>query len=293
MTWLDALILGVLQGITEFLPISSSGHLVLGEEYLGLHVESLKIFDVFMHFASLLAILLYFRKDVLELLKSFFGLFAGKYSKKDPFLKLILFIIVGTIPVVIFAPLLEDKVDLIFRNVEYISICMIIVGIVFIIGEFTYKRVHREASIAEKVTEKADDAMEILQADYVSKEVRGLTMRKALVIGFAQLIAIIPGVSRSGSTIVAGLFQGISRDAAARFSFLLSIPAILGAVVLKSMDLNGSADLGVGLVPLAVGFVSTFLFGLAAVYFLMRFLKKHSLIVFSVYLIALGLGIFI
>ncbi len=295
MEWTDSLILGILQGITEFLPISSSGHLVLGEHFLSLNVDQLKSFDVVVHMGTLLAILVYFRDDLWGMIKSFFAVFAGKIDKKDPYLKLILLIIIGTIPAVIVGLTLEDHIDSAFRNIEAVGIFMLIMGIVFLLGEFVYKRVHKKAPIAEKVMEKVDAVKDVLKpGGFHSAEVRMLTFRKAIIIGCAQAMALIPGISRSGSTIVAGLFQGINRSAAARFSFLLGVPAIFGAGLLTGIDVVGSGELiNIGVLPLIIGFVSSFLLGVVSVYFLMHFLKRHSLKVFSVYLIALGLSTFL
>lgn len=282
MEILDSVILGILQGITEFLPISSSGHLVLGEEWLGLNVETLKSFDVVVHIGTLLAIFVYFWKDIWGMIKVFFT-----FNFKSPYGRLIGYILIGTIPAVVVGLLFEDVIDATFRNVKSVGAWMMVVGFVFVTGEYSYRRWHK--SVAERI----DDAREYVQADYVSPEVRGMKWWKAIVIGLAQALALIPGVSRSGSTIVAGLFQGISRSAAARFSFLLGIPAMAGAGLLTALKIPESGGLGVDILPLVVGFVTSFAFGLLAVAFLMRFLKKNSLIVFAIYLIALGFGVFI
>lgn len=259
MNFLDALILGVLQGITEFLPISSSGHLILGENLLDLEVASLKVFDVVVHLGSLLAILIYFWRDIWMMIKSLGKFLTGKWS--DPYARLIGFILIGTVPAVIVGFTLEDAIDGMFRNILAVAIWMIIVGVVFLIGEWFHKR--------GKTGE--------------------MKWWKALIIGCVQALALIPGVSRSGSTIVAGLFQGINRVEAARFSFLLGTPAIAGAGLLTAIKIPANGGINIDLLPLVVGFFSSFLFGLLSVHFLMKFLKKHSLKVFAVYLILLGL----
>lgn len=264
MEFSDSIILGILQGITEFLPISSSGHLVLGEYYLGLNVETLKSFDVVVHLGTLLAIFVYFKRDIWGILKALGHLFCGKIDKKDRYLKLILFIIVGTVPAVFFAVFGEEWIDNTFRNVKSVGIWMFIVGIIYLIGEFAYKR----------------------------RKNNKMNYRKAFIIGLAQALALIPGVSRSGSTITAGLFQGIDRSSAARFSFLLGIPAIFGAGLFTVFNLPESG-LEVSILPLFIGFLTSFIFGLLSVAFLMRFLKRNSLIVFSIYLIALGISVFV
>ncbi len=287
MEILDSLILGALQGVTEFLPISSSGHLVLGEHYLDLNVEMLKSFDVIVHIGTLLAILVYFWKDVWGMLCVIGRLFVGRLKMKDPYARLIFFIVIGTIPAVLLGLFAEDWIDASFRNVKSVGMWMMIVGVVFVFGEYAYRRWHK--GFAERV----DGAREYVQADYVSEEVRGMQWWKAIVIGLAQALALIPGVSRSGSTIVAGLFQGISRSAAARFSFLLGIPAMAGAGLLTALKIPESGGLIVDTWPLFVGFFTSFVFGLLSVAFLMRFLKRNSLIVFAIYLVAVGFSVFI
>lgn len=258
MDFLHAFVLGVLQGITEFLPISSSGHLVIGEWFFGLKVDSLKSFDVALHIGSLLAIFVYFRKDVWGLLKAFVRLFGGKFDGE--YAKLILFIIVGTLPAVFAGLLLEEQIDAVFRNINMIGISMMVVGVIFVIGEWAHKK--------------------------MAKESTGLTLKKVLIIGIAQAVALIPGISRSGSTIVAGLFQGTARDSAARFSFLLGMPAILGAGILTALKSSGGLSISFDL--MFFGAFVSFVFSLLSVWFLMKFLKKHTLLVFAIYLIVVG-----
>lgn len=276
MEIVDSLILGALQGVTEFLPISSSGHLVLGEHYLDLNVEMLKNFDVVVHIGTLFAILVYFWKDVWGMLKVIGRFFVGRLEMKDPYVRLIFFIVIGTIPAVLAGLFLEDWIDASFRNVKSVGMWMMIVGVIFVFGEYAYRRWHKS-----------------FLADYASEEVRGMQWWKAIVIGLAQALALIPGVSRSGSTIVAGLFQGISRSAAARFSFLLGIPAIAGAGLLTALKIPENGGLMVDIWPLFVGLFTSFVFGLLSVAFLMRFLKRNSLIVFAIYLVAVGFSVFV
>lgn len=290
MEWTDSLILGILQGITEFLPISSSGHLVLGEHFLGLKVESLKSFDVIVHMGTLLAILVYFWRDVK-------GMFLAliKARTGDPYFKLIGFIVLGTLPAVFVGLFAEEWLDSTFRNITAVGISMIVVAFFFVIGEFVYKRVHKMVPLRQKIAEKVDHLRDVVQpGGFESKEVRGMRWYKALIIGMAQAVALLPGVSRSGSTIVAGLFQGIERSAAARFSFLLGIPAIAGAGVLTFLKSDGALiGASVALLPMMIGFFTSFVFGLLSVSLLMRFLKAHSLVIFAIYLLGVGISILI
>ena len=268
MEWTQALILGILQGITEFLPISSSGHLVLGEHFLGLDMEGLKSFDVLVHVGTLLAIIVYFWKDVLGLIRAFFKFFIGKID--DEYGKLVIYIVIATIPAVIMGLLGGDAIDSIFRDTKMVGLMMLIVGSVFMFGEYVNKKVKKSE----------------------------LNWWKGLIIGCAQALALIPGVSRSGSTIVMGLFQGIELEKAARFSFLLGISAIAGAGLqtLLSIPQTGGWGSNVAVIPkniMIIGVVSSFIAGLLSVSFLMKFLKNHSLLVFAVYLIILGGSLFI
>lgn len=263
MNFLEALFLGILQGITEFLPISSSGHLVIGESLLGLEVEALKSFDVVVHLGTFAAIIIYFWKDVVGLFKGFFS-YVG-FIKKSPahkeYQSLIGYIIIGTIPALFVGLFLEDPIDFLFRNTLYVGLWMIVVAEVFLLAEWASKKFKKE---------------------------EGMNWKKAIVIGLAQSVALIPGVSRSGSTIAAGLFQGVSREKAARFSFLLALPAIFGAGLLTGIKELKSGGLDVEFLPLIVGFVSSAVAGFISVYFLMKFLKKHSLNAFAYYLFAVG-----
>jgi len=267
MTYFEAIILGIVQGITEFLPISSSGHLVIAEELLGLKVEMYKSFDVAVHVGTLLAIIFYFWKDIVMLFKGFFALF--KKSKKiDDNLKKyrswVIYIILGTIPAVLVGIFLEDKIDEFFRNALRVAVMMIIIGAIFFLAE------------------------------YVHKKVKGgkITLGKALIIGLAQAVALIPGVLRWGSTIAAGLFQGVKRETAARFSFLLGAPAIFGAGLYTSMKyLAGGEVFDLNIWTIVIGFLTSFIVGYLAVYWLMKYLKTHGLYVFGGYLILMGIFI--
>jgi len=264
MNWIDALILGVLQGITEFLPISSSGHLILGESLLNLHVETLKSFDVVVHLGSLFAILLYFFTDVKKLLIAFWELIKERSIKNDPNRKLVIFIIIASIPAVIVGFTMEDMIDGLFRNVNWVAIWMLIIASVFLIGEYFYKKV-----------EKSE-----------------MTWKKSLIVGTAQAFALIPGISRSGSTITASILAGLSHSEAARFSFLMSLPVIFGAGLLTALKTPVSEVSGM-FPTLLIGFFSSFFAGLITMHFLMKFLKKHGLSVFAIYLLCLGSGILI
>ncbi|MBP7670928.1 undecaprenyl-diphosphatase UppP [Candidatus Gracilibacteria bacterium] len=259
MTIFDAAILGALQGVTEFLPISSSGHLVLGEEFLGLDVEGLKAFDVVVHLGSLMAILVYFWRDIKGL---FGGLWGFLNRRSGEYEKLIGFILLGTIPAVVIGFTMEEMIDSVFRSVNGVAVGMLMAAAFFLIADRFYKGTGK------------------------------LSVKKAFLIGVAQAVALIPGVSRSGSTISAGIMAGLSREEAARFSFLLGTPAIFGAGLLTALRLE-DGEVAVSGMALAVGFIASFGFGLLSVSVLMKFLKKYSLKVFAVYLLILAGGVLI
>jgi len=265
MTYLEAIILGIVQGITEFLPISSSGHLVISEELLGLQVEMYKSFDVAVHVGTLLAIIFYFWKDIVMLFKGLFSFFQSTAKVSEDvkeFRPWILYIIIGTIPAVIVGLLFEDRIDGFFRDATRVAVTMIVIGIIFFLAEYVFGKVKSGK----------------------------ITWGKAIVIGLAQAVALIPGVSRSGSTIAAGLFQGVKRETAARFSFLLGAPAIFGAGMLTSIKHFGGGE-ALNLDPgvILTGLLTSFVVGYFAVKWLMKYLKKHGLYVFGTYLVVAGL----
>lgn len=262
MNILDAVILGILQGITEFLPISSSGHLIIAEQWLGLPVEHLEGFDVAVHFGTLLAIIIYFRKDWLELAQSFFTyIFRSKNYKKGELHPL--YFIVGTIPAIIVGLLFSDLIQGNLRSGNAVAIGLIVVALYFVFAEYVKK--HRP-----------------------EKEIG---LKEAIIIGIAQAFALIPGVSRSGATISTGLVLGIPREKAARFSFLLGGIAILAGTTLSIIKVTkGDFSLPASDI-LIIGILTSFVAGVASITFLMKFLKHHTLIGFAVYRILLGLAI--
>lgn len=272
MTLSDALILGVIQGITEFLPISSQGHLILTETFLKLDVESLKSFDVAIHFGTLLAIFVYFWQDVLQLIRAFFLcvfhiVTRSSYKAISDNQKLseqyIWYLLIATCPTLLIGFLFNDWIDNNFRKSFFVAIMLIIVSIFFFFAEYMYKK---------------------------SKAAR-LTPFKAFMIGIAQTFALIPGVSRSGATIATSITQGIRRDEAARFSFLLGSIAISAATVLSIYKIAKGEFVLPAADILLIGILSAFLSGLLSISFLMKFLKKHTLYSFAIYRIIIGLVI--
>lgn len=248
---LESILLGILQGLTEFLPVSSSGHLVLAQELLAGFNMPAAAFDVLLHGGTLAAVLIYFRGDILDIMRDLFKPGGGGW-------RLPALLLLGSIPAGIVGVFLSDMIEPLFSAPKVAAIGLIVTAMVLTAAWRLRGRGHR--SLAD------------------------LTFFSALLIGFAQALAIVPGISRSGSTIAVGMFIGFSGKEAARFSFLLSIPAIAGALLLESGAL---AATGLPLSYLA-GAVSAALVGWASVAFLMKLLDRENLLPFAVYCLALG-----
>jgi undecaprenyl-diphosphatase len=265
MDIIQAIILGVVQGLTEFLPVSSSAHLVFMTDILGLPQNV--AFDTLLHLGTLVAVVAYFWKDLIKIISSFISslidIFRGRFKKgleEKPFKKLSWLIIVGTIPAGIMGILLQKQFEALFTSIFYVGIFLIITGLL-LWG-------------AERVKPG-------------EKDIKDISFKNAIVIGVAQGIAIAPGISRSGATISAGLFSGLNRELAARFSFLLSIPAILGAALVQAKDIT-SFDTGTAV--LIAGFVSALIFGYLAIKLLLKIIKERTLMVFAYYCWIVGLA---
>ncbi|MDF2766907.1 MAG: undecaprenyl-diphosphate phosphatase [Rhodospirillales bacterium] len=261
MSLLQIFVLSVVQGLTEFLPISSSGHLVLVPYLTGWPDQGLAL-DVAVHVGTLAAVLIYFWRDVLALLHGFFRLFAGQVTREG---RLALYILAATIPALAIGFALEKLAGGTPRRIEVVAWAMIGFALVLWIADRVGMRV---------------------------KRLEHMTLGQALVVGIAQPIAFIPGTSRSGITMVAARLMGYEREEAARFSFLLSIPAIVAAGLYEGLKLaqtgNGAALSGAGL-----ALIFSAVTGLAAIAFLMRWLRRSSFAPFVVYRLILGIGLLI
>lgn len=266
MDILKSLILGVIQGITEFLPISSTGHLVILHDLLKFNVIDDLSFDVALHLGTLLSLLIFFSKDLGKYIIAFFRSFRKWDWHNNPDQRLAWLIILGSVPAGIIGWLLEDIIDQYLRSSWVVAAMLIVVGLLFL--------------VVEKYSKKIKDLSQL----------RGVN---ALLMGFAQAIALVPGVSRSGITIVAGLSQSFKREDAARFSFLLAIPVILGAGIKKMLELSNTNLSTYELIILLVGFLSALISGYLSVKYLLRYLKKHSLNIFAFYRLFLGVVIIV
>lgn len=259
MDALYALLLGVIQGITEFLPISSTGHLIITERLLGLDPKTFGLgFDAAIQLGTTLAVIYFFRTDLWDLIRNF----------RQPAERRLLWLLgIATIPALIIGKLLEHFIEGPFRNLGLITGGLIVGGIIFLIVE----RVAKHRKPVEKVT-KLD----------------------SLLIGLAQSVALVPGISRSGATIVAGMLLGLERAAAARFTFLLSIPIITIAGGKKLYDvLQDPAAAGGRIDLIAIGLVTAAIVGYATVKYLLRFLATHRLDVFAYYRFLLAAALLI
>lgn len=250
MNGIEAFILGIIQGITEFLPISSTGHLYIGRHLFGLDNAGLFL-DTMLHFGTLIAIIVFYKDIWIELIR-------------HPFRKLTLLLIIGTIPAVILGLCFESYFEEISKTGVTIGWEFLVTGALMWFAD-SVKGGH--------------------------KKLPDISVTDALVIGCFQATAIFPAISRSGSTIAASLLRKLDRETAAYFSFLLSTPAIAGAVALQCKDLFGTGGSPIGLMPLFIATLSSAFFGYLAMRWMIQYLKNHSLKVFSVYVWILGIFI--
>ena len=252
----QAIFLGIVQGLTEFLPISSSGHLVFFQSLFGMEEPQL-FFDVMLHFGTLLAVLVYFRRDISGIIRGIGSMLTGK-RKDEEGIKFFFLILVATIPTGLMGFLFKDWFESLFSKPKIVGGMLLITGVILMLTRL-----------------KKNEGKSIEKMKWID----------ALLIGVAQGIAIIPGISRSGATISMGLFCGLNRELAGRFSFLLSIPAILGATLLEFKKMDSAPDIATVLIGTATAFV----IGTIALAFLMRLIKAGGLFYFSYYCFGVGL----
>ncbi len=251
----QAVILGLIQGLTEFLPVSSSGHLVLAQRLLGLR-EPVLTFDIALHLGTLVAVIIFFRRDIAGIVQGILG----RGAERTSYTRLLLLIILGSLPTAVVGLAFKDTFEAMFASVTAVGVSLLITGAL------------------------------LLAAGLAGRPRRDLAETRswhALLIGLAQGLAITPGISRSGSTISTALLLGLKRELAVRFSFLLSIPAILGAVALQVLDLPAGADLAWG--PLLLGALVAGLSGWLALKLLLDLVKRGRIHWFAYYCGALGL----
>lgn len=262
INYLYSILAAVVQGLTEFLPVSSSGHLILLHQFLNFRLEDNLAFAVALHLGTALALIVFFWRELVVIVRAFLQSLIHWHLKQDEKQRLAWFLLLSTIPAAITGYFLEDIITDYFRSSFLVALSLVIVGLLFFLVErYSLKRLM----------------------------LNQLNWRQALLIGLAQAVALIPGVSRSGITIVAGLGLGFKREQAARFSFLLSLPVILGAGLKELLDVVKSGVIKTELPIYVLGLIVAFMVGWLALRFLLRYLVNHRLNVFGWYRIALGL----
>jgi len=260
MTLFEIIILAIIQGLTEFLPISSSAHLILPAEILGWRNQGLA-FDVAVHVGSLLAVIIYFRKDIIELAIAWFS--HGFSQQQSVESKLAWWVIIATIPGIIFGFLMKDWIALNARTAFVIAITTIVFGLLLWYADVKAKQ---------------------------TKTIKNIGLKEAVLIGLAQAVAIIPGTSRSGITMTAGLMLGLDRESCAKFSFLLSIPIILGAGLFSVLELAG-AQAAVNWNELAYGAGFSFVAAYLCIFLFLSWISRIGMLPFVIYRLALGLAL--
>lgn len=270
MTILQALVLGIVQGATEFIPISSSAHLVLVPWLLGWAFNSRAeevAFDVLLHWGTLLAVVLYFWRDLVVLIGAAVrGLVRGR-PLETPEARLAWLIVLATIPAAILGAAFKDFFESVFSAPATVAALLLVTGLIL--------------AISERLTQHRASARLV-------RPWHSLTWLDALAVGVAQAVSILPGISRSGATIAAGLGRGLEREAAARFSFLLSIPIIFGAGLVSFRDLAKTGRMELPVAVLIAGFVGAAIIGYISIAALLAYLRRQSLYIFAVYCWAVG-----
>ncbi|WP_026689249.1 undecaprenyl-diphosphate phosphatase [Alteribacter aurantiacus] len=266
MTWFEALIIGLVQGISEFLPISSSAHLLIVEKMLGISYHDPTLtFEVLLHFASLLAVFVYFKQELVTLItKATRYLLKRSTEGKNDF-RFVLLLFISTVITFVVGKILESALGSGITNFSLIAVALIITGIFLIFIE---------------------------HGGFNERKGKGdISVKDACWIGVAQAIAVIPGISRAGSTLVGAMMLGLKKEEALRYSFLLSIPIISGLTLLKLTSM--SAISSVSLLSLTIAFLSSFLFALIGIRWLIRMVQKTKLSYFAIYCILLGIFVWI
>lgn len=263
MTIIEAIVLGLVQGLTEFIPISSTAHLLIVPSILGWGDPGAAVSAV-IQFGTLLAAIIYFFRDIVRLIAGFFRGLVTRRPLADVDSREAWLVVIGTIPIVVLGLLFKKHIESTFRGLWIVTTMVIVVAILMQLAEGYAKR----------------------------RQLRGfddMTVMDSLVIGLGQCLALIPGSSRSGSTIMPAIFRGIDRPTAARYSFLLSIPAVGGAGVLELFKERHALG-ALGWTPIAVAIVVAFISGYASIWFLIRYLRSHTTHVFIYYRYALGIA---
>jgi undecaprenyl-diphosphatase len=257
---LQAVIVGIVQGLTEFLPVSSSAHLIFVQELLGINQPGIA-FDVLLHLGTLVAVVGYFFKDIVEMIKAFISsildLFRGKFKegfKNDPYKRLAWMVIIGTIPAGVVGILFDTQIEAIFQSVTIPAFFLLITGTLLYVSQ---------------------------RLNVGNRDIKNSGIKDSIIVGIGQAFAILPGLSRSGTTIAAGLLIGLDKEFAAKFSFLLAIPAILGAALTQIDGIGAGMD--TNLLPYLLGFLASLISGYLAISILLKLIRERSLDIFAFY----------
>ncbi|EYT53668.1 UDP-diphosphatase [Leucobacter sp. UCD-THU] len=265
MGFFDAILLGILQGLTEFLPISSSAHLRIASELLGIG-DAGAAFTAITQIGTEAAVIVFFWRDIVRIIGRWFQSLTGKAARTDPDALMGWWIIIGTIPIVVLGLLFQDQIETTLRSLWFTAITLIVFGLLLGAADWAGRK---------------------------TRPLEKLTWKHGLIFGFAQSLALIPGVSRSGGTITAGLFMGYTREAAARYSFLLAIPAVLSSgfyQLLKALRApEGDTPMGLTAIATAVAFV----IALVVIGVFMKYISKRSFLPFVIYRVLLGIAIIV
>ena len=258
MEWFEALILGLLQGLTEFLPVSSSGHLAIGRDLLGIEASGDLVFEVTVHAATVLSTIVVFRKEILKLLRGFFRF---RMNDETDYILKILF---SMIPVFVVGMFFKDQVEALFTSMVVVGVALIVTALLLFFSDIASRRAQEE-----------NDAR------------NGIHFWQAFAVGIGQALAVIPGLSRSGTTISTGLLCGVKREVMAQFSFLMVLIPILGETFLDVVGGDMAAS-SIGTLPLAVGFLAAFFSGLFACRVMIALVRRARLSWFAIYCAIVG-----
>ena len=268
MTLFQAFILGIVQGLTEFLPVSSSGHLVLVPYLFGwdIPLDQAFIFDVLVQMGTLVAVIIYFWQDVWQITRAIFTGLVQRQPFADPYARLGWQLFVATIPTGLGGLFLKDTVEKVFGSVGATAVFLFVTAVLLLLAERVGKR---------------------------ERTIEQITWKDAVIAGCFQLLAVFPGVSRSGSTIVGGMTRNLDRPSAARFSFLMSVPIMIAAGLLSTVDLFKMPGTGSILPQILVGFVTAIVVGYLSIRWLLGYLAKRPLYIFAGYVVVVGFVILI
>jgi undecaprenyl-diphosphatase len=273
MTWWHAVVLGIVEGLTEFLPVSSTGHVTIVSKLLGYTIDDPDVtaFTAIIQIGAIVASVVYFRRDIVRMVTGFArGLVSAEDRQRFEW-RLACAVIAGSIPIGIVALLFKDTIEGTLRSLWVVAIALILWSVVMAAAE----RYHSRLAV---------------RADAVRHE-QDLTVKDALIVGVVQCLALIPGISRSGATISTGLFRGLDRVTATRLAFFLAMPALSAAAVMQAVTARDAISQGVGWGATLIGIVASFVVGYAAIAWLLRFVAHHSITVFVWYRVALGVAL--